>query len=122
MRPTRRCCRLNWHRMKWAAPPDNCGTTSFAIWWHWWNGKATTGKFSEEAASAICPIPFPVLRHIEFLKPLSHPKQRAIRELHYDASAKILFQCRRRFWEDDDGISGGGTETDLPVRAMFYPD
>jgi monoamine oxidase len=31
-------------------------------------------------------------------------------------------QCRRRFWEDDDGIFGGGSVTDLPIRAMFYPD
>jgi monoamine oxidase len=42
--------------------------------------------------------------------------------LHYDASAKIFFQCRRRFWEDDDGIFGGGTVTDLPVRNIYYPE
>jgi monoamine oxidase len=84
--------------------------------------QTATGKFSAEADYAICTIPFPVLRHIEFLKPLSAPKQKAIRELYYDASAKILFQCRRRFWEDDEGIVGGGTETDLPIRAMYYPD
>jgi monoamine oxidase len=71
---------------------------------------------------AVITAPFPVLRHVEFLKPLSRPKQRAIRQLHYDASAKILFQCRRRFWEDDDGIFGGGTITDLPVRNVYYPD
>ena len=35
-------------------------------------------------------------------------KQRAIRQLHYDASAKVFLQFRRRFWEDDDGIVGGG--------------
>ena len=40
--------------------------------------------------------------------------QRAIRQLHYDASAKVLLQCRRRFWEEDEGIFGGGTMTDLP--------
>lgn len=45
-----------------------------------------------------------------------------IRQLHYDASAKILFQCRRRFWEEDDGIFGGGTITDLPIRNLYYPD
>ena len=36
--------------------------------------------------------------------------------------AKTLFQCRRRFWEDDDGIFGGGTITDLPIRNLYYPD
>jgi monoamine oxidase len=71
---------------------------------------------------AILTVPFPVLRHVETVKPFSRAKQRAIRQLHYDASAKILFQCRRRFWEDDDGIFGGGTITELPVRNVYYPD
>ncbi len=71
---------------------------------------------------AILTTPFPVLRHVEVLKPFSHAKQRAIRQLHYDASAKILFQCRRRFWEEDEGIFGGGTATDLPIRIVYYPD
>jgi monoamine oxidase len=80
------------------------------------------GKRQIEADYAIVTIPFSVLRHVEILKPFSREKQRAIRELHYDSSAKILFQCRRRFWEEDDGIFGGGTMTDLPVRSIYYPD
>jgi len=71
---------------------------------------------------AIITIPFAVLRHIEVLKPFSHYKQRAIRQLHYDASAKIFLQCKRRFWETDDGIFGGGTSTDLAIRNMYYPE
>lgn len=71
---------------------------------------------------AICTVPFPVLRHVEVLKPFSRAKQRAIRQLHYDASAKILLQFRRRFWEDDDGIFGGGAFSDLPIRTTFYPE
>ncbi len=63
-----------------------------------------------------------MLRHVEAMKPFSRAKQRAIRQLHYDASAKILFQCRRRFWEEEDGIFGGGTITDLPIRNLYYPD
>ena len=70
---------------------------------------------------AIVTVPFPVLRHVEVLKPFSHAKQRAIRQLHYDASAKIFFQCRRRFWEDDDGIVGGGTVTDLADPQRLLP-
>lgn len=71
---------------------------------------------------AILTVPFPVLRHVEVLKPFSRLKQRAIRQLHYDASAKIFLQCSRRFWEDDDGIFGGGTITDLAIRNIYYPD
>jgi monoamine oxidase len=67
-------------------------------------------------------VPFPVLRRVEMLKPFSPSKQRAIRQLHYDASAKILVQCRRRFWEEEDGIFGGSTITDLPIRGIYYPD
>jgi monoamine oxidase len=66
-------------------------------------------------------LPFSVLRSLEVLKPFSHGKQRAIRQLNYHASTKILFQVRRRFWEDEDGIYGGGTVTDLAIRRMNYP-
>ena len=80
------------------------------------------GKFTESGDYAILTVPFPVLRHVEVLKPFTRSKQRAIRQLHYDASAKILFQCKRRFWEEEDGIFGGGTLTDLPIRNLYYPD
>jgi len=80
------------------------------------------GRFTETGDYAIITVPFPVLRHVEVLKPFTRAKQRAIRQLHYDASAKILFQCKRRFWEEDDGIFGGGTLTDLPIRNLYYPD
>jgi monoamine oxidase len=84
--------------------------------------ETAAGRMSATGDYAIITAPFPVLRHVEVLKPFSRAKQRAIRQAHYDASAKILFQCRRRFWEEDDGILGGGTITDLPVRVMYYPD
>jgi monoamine oxidase len=84
--------------------------------------QTAAGRATETADYAILTVPFPVLRHVEVLKPFSRAKQRAIRQLHYDAAAKIFFQCRRRFWEDDDGIMGGGTVTDLPIRAVWYPD
>jgi monoamine oxidase len=84
--------------------------------------RTSAGRFKETAEYAIITVPFPVLRHVEVLKPFARAKQRAIRQLHYDASAKILFQCRRRFWEEDDGIFGGGSITDLPIRNLYYPD
>ena len=71
---------------------------------------------------AICAIPFSVLRDIEILGTgFSRPKQKAIRELNYNASGKILFQTRHRFWEREDGIVGGTTVTDLPIRRICYP-
>ncbi|HQU51046.1 MAG TPA: FAD-dependent oxidoreductase [Casimicrobiaceae bacterium] len=84
--------------------------------------RTAAGRRQASADYAIVTVPFPVLRHVEALKPFSHAKRRAIRQLRYDASAKIFFQCARRFWEVDDGIFGGGTVTDLPVRNVYYPE
>ncbi|HWH23419.1 MAG TPA: flavin monoamine oxidase family protein [Candidatus Limnocylindria bacterium] len=75
--------------------------------------------FSLSADYAICTLPFPVLRTVE--ADFSRDKQRAIRQLNYHASTKILFQVRHRFWEAEDGIYGGASVTDLPVRRLNYP-
>jgi monoamine oxidase len=76
------------------------------------------GPGSIQGDFAILTVPTPVLRHVELLKPFSRAKSRAIRQLHYDASAKIFVQCRRRFWEEEDGIFGGGSVTDMAVRNI----
>lgn len=70
---------------------------------------------------AIVTIPFSALRLVEAVPPFSHNKTKAIRKLHYDTATKILLQFRRRFWEQDDGILGGGSVTDLPIRFVYYP-
>ena len=75
-----------------------------------------------EGDAAIVAIPFSVLRHIEVTPEFSREKQRAIRTLHYDQSTKVFLQFRKRFWEEDDGIFGGASVTDLPIRAMYYPE
>lgn len=93
------------------------GADSVAV--HYQNA---AGRGTLHADQVIVTVPFSVLRHVEMTPALSRGKQRAIRQLHYDASAKILLQFRRRFWEEDDGIYGGGSATDLPVRAIYYPD
>jgi len=83
--------------------------------------KTEAGRFSEGADFAVMTVPFSVLRSIEAVTPFSREKQRAIRQLNYHASTKILFQVRERIWETDDGIFGGATVTDLPIRRMNYP-
>lgn len=79
------------------------------------------GKAQVSGARVILTVPFPVLRHIDVAPSFSPGKQRAIRQLHYDDAAKIYLRCRRRFWEQDDGIYGGGSVTDLPIRHIYYP-
>lgn len=79
------------------------------------------GAFAETADAVVLTVPFPILRHVAVQPQFSAAKRKAIRELHYDYSAKIFLQFRRRFWESEDGIIGGKTVTDLPVRVMHYP-
>jgi monoamine oxidase len=69
----------------------------------------------------LCTLPCPVLSRIEVQPEMSGPKWRAIRELNYDSSTKVLAVARRRFWESEDGIYGGGTFTDLPLATAYYP-
>jgi monoamine oxidase len=69
----------------------------------------------------LCTLPCPVLARVEVRPQLSGPKLRAIRQLNYDSSTKVLAIASRRFWESDDGIYGGGTYTDLPIGTTWYP-
>lgn len=83
--------------------------------------RTRSGTFSESGEYVICTLPFGVLRHLDFVPSLSRPKYRAIRELNYNASTKILLQVAHRVWERADGIVGGTTATDLPIRRLVYP-
>jgi monoamine oxidase len=69
--------------------------------------KTEAGPWRLDADHAICAVPFPVLRTIEVIPPLDREKQRAIRQLNYHASTKVLLQVRRRSWEEEDGIFAG---------------
>ncbi len=83
--------------------------------------KTEAGRFTEQGDYAVCTLPFSVLRTVDQLTPFSVGKQRAIRQLNYHASTKILLQVRERIWETEDGIHGGAAVTDLPIRRMNYP-
>ncbi len=74
-----------------------------------------------EGDFVLCTLPFPVLNRLEVAPPFSPAKQRAIRELNYDSSTKVLAVVKERFWEKEDGIFGGGTFTDLPSGVTYYP-
>jgi monoamine oxidase len=50
------------------------------------------------------------------------PKLReAIDSVPYYSSAKVGLQFKRRFWEEDEGIYGGVSYTDLPNTLISYP-
>jgi len=66
-------------------------------------------------------VPLGVLSKIQMNPGFSAAKMRAIRQITYDSSTKVLAQANRRFWESDEGIYGGGTYTDLPTGITYYP-
>lgn len=66
-------------------------------------------------------VPLGVLSKIQLRPAFSGAKMRAIRQVTYDSSTKVLAQASRRFWEMDEGIYGGGTYTDLPTGITYYP-
>ena len=70
----------------------------------------------------IITIPLPAMRFVDVLQPFSPAKHAAIRQVHYTNAVKVFLQCRRRFWEEDDGIFGGATVTDLPNHLIYYPE
>jgi monoamine oxidase len=79
------------------------------------------GEEREEGDFLICTAPLPVLARMEVRPDFSGAKQRAIRQIGYDSSSKILARYGRRFWELDDGIYGGGSVSDRPTVFTYYP-
>ncbi|MFC7393896.1 flavin monoamine oxidase family protein [Scopulibacillus cellulosilyticus] len=86
------------------------------------NSKQGSENKSFTGDRCIVTIPFPALRFID-IQPyhsISHIKRRAIRELHYMNASKVAIEFKSRFWEKE-GLYGGKTVTDLPIRFVYYP-
>ncbi|UOO37473.1 FAD-dependent oxidoreductase [Oscillospiraceae bacterium CM] len=78
-----------------------------------------TGQY-ETFDYLVCALPFSTLRNVTVTPLFSGQKMRAIREVNYTPSQKMLLCCRERFWEKQ-GIFGGGSYSDLPVASLWYP-
>lgn len=77
---------------------------------------------SRQTATAdwcICTIPLSILGQIPMN--VGQPMSAAISAVPYAASVKVGLQFKRRFWEEDDGIYGGISYTDLPIGVISYP-
>jgi monoamine oxidase len=75
----------------------------------------------EFAEHLICTIPFGVLRRMP-VEGITALKARAIRNLNYAASTKVLLHCKERFWERSPRrILGGASMSDSIARATYYP-
>jgi monoamine oxidase len=79
-----------------------------------------TGAESEVTADYVVScIPLTILRDIDVN--LSSGMMETVANTGYSGSAKIGLQTRRRFWEEDDGIYGGPTYSNLPVGQFAFP-
>jgi monoamine oxidase len=82
---------------------------------------ARDGKEMRTAAAkwCICTIPTPILAQIPMN--VGPQMKAAIDQLPYLAALKVGLQFKRRFWEEDDGIYGGHSYTNLPNALIGYP-
>jgi monoamine oxidase len=70
----------------------------------------------------ICTLPFTMLRTLKYGLTVSPAKQRAVRQLGYLSSTKVLLHASDRFWEKPPyDIRGGASQTDTVIRSIYYP-
>jgi monoamine oxidase len=97
------------------------------------DGKRVPRSF--EGHAVIVTTPVNILRQIRFIHskgtPSEHPEKltppmpirfyKAIEDIWYGPSTKIMLQCKTRFWETEYGIQGGFSRTNLPIGQIHYP-
>ena len=69
----------------------------------------------------ICTIPAPAINYIDFLPSLPTGKVQAQSNITYASAAKTIVHCKKRFWELNNNIYGGGSFTDLLIQQCWYP-
>jgi monoamine oxidase len=68
----------------------------------------------------VCALPLSILRTLAV--DVSPEMKAAIGAVNYATAGKIGLQFARRFWEEDEGIYGGITKTDLEISQILYPN
>ncbi|XP_045196150.2 L-amino acid oxidase-like [Mercenaria mercenaria] len=80
---------------------------------------ASTGHVeSVEGDAVILTLPLQILRQIDI--PFSIEKQKALSQISYGASTKVMLQCKTRFWQKDVG-HGGFSKTNMMIGQLHYP-
>lgn len=70
------------------------------------------------ADAVIITVPLTILRQMDI--DLAEDCRKAIGNIHYQPSTKVVLQCKTRFWEKEVG-QGGFSKTDLPIGQLHYP-
>jgi monoamine oxidase len=77
------------------------------------------GSLKVSADYCVCTIPPNVLAHIPSNMPTEVTS--ALRSVVPMSTGKIGLQFRRRFWEEDERIFGGISDTNLDIGTIWYP-
>ncbi|HEY4664283.1 MAG TPA: flavin monoamine oxidase family protein [Comamonas sp.] len=90
------------------------------------NDKAVTVSYTRDGAQqqvqadwCVCTIPASILSQLDIQ--VGDKMRAGIEALPYGSSMKIGLEFKRRFWEEDERIYGGITNTDLPIQQISYP-
>jgi monoamine oxidase len=80
---------------------------------------ASGGENEVSADFAVCTIPPSILARIETNLPAEITADLA--SLPVMPTGKVGLQFRRRFWEEDEQVFGGITNTNTPIGTIWYP-
>lgn len=83
--------------------------------------QSSENKHYEDFDFVVSAVPFSIMRTLDINPIFSNIKMQAIKEVTYGNAHKTLFNCNRRFWEEQ-GITGGGSYTDLPITTIWYTE
>ena len=81
----------------------------------------SSGAYKEYVGDAvIMTVTLNILRQID-IPSFDINQRKALAGVTYDASTKIMLQCKTRFWQNDVG-QGGFSKTDMLIGQLHYPD
>ncbi|MEW8544068.1 MAG: FAD-dependent oxidoreductase [Candidatus Thiodiazotropha sp.] len=81
--------------------------------------RATSNRIKITGDAVILTVPLQIIRQMNINLPIE--MQKALANITYEAAAKMILQCKTRFWQKDVG-QGGFTRTSLPIGQIHYPD
>ena len=68
----------------------------------------------------IVTLPLNIVRQMTFSPPLPPTMYKAIENISYNPSTKIMLQCKTQFWQEDR-LDGGFSKTNMPIGQLHYP-
>jgi monoamine oxidase len=104
------------HRIKVGAEVTDVTDSGSGVAVTYRQGKATRVLRSDYCVATLPPHLMARIPHN-----LGTPVTTALSEFGVTAAGKIGLEYQRRWWEEDDRIYGGITETDLDLQHIWYP-